>query len=216
VTDENEPAPRRTRQKPMVITMSQTLMFWGHGALALGSILAVILQNVLDLDAWPEFIGVPTPALILLIPIWTLLSAGILVSFVAWISHPDYHQELEFSATNERPDWHEYSPFTRHLGGFTAALFCVAAVGAFCFLLAQDELDLKAIAGVYGMNCAAAFTCYLIWFYNEDRDRVTASYLKMLWQMWAFVLIPLAWPLVIILNIRLRKRNGERQETVEQ
>ncbi len=212
MTDEIQPTVRRGGQKPMIIIMSQTLMCWGHAALVIGQMLAVILQKIFDLEAWPVVIGIPSPILILLVPIWTLLSAGVLVSLAAWIAHPEYHQKLDLSETHDIGD-DEFSPFTRHLGGFTAALVCVAGIGSLCFLLTQDVLDLRAIAGVYSMICLTGFICYLVWGHDKDRDKVTNNYLMMLWVLWAFALIPLTWPLVIYLNVRQRRRNGEVEST---
>ena len=208
MSDHSQYATQRDAQIPTVIAMSWTLMSWAHTALALGAIAAAILSNLVDLDLWPKIIGIATPAFILLVPIWTLLLAGVLVSLVAWVTHPDYHRKLDLSKTHEierRPDGNMFGPLVRHLGGFTASLVCLAGIGSFSILLSEENPAPLAIMGVYWMICLSGFICYLIWFYHEDRDRVTASYLMMLWVLWGFALIPLAWPLIVFLNRRVRR-----------
>ena len=78
----------------------------------------------------------------------------------------------------------------------------------FVFLLVHtwhDEHFLRRTLGIYAIISLTAFIFYMAAFYSEKRHPVTTTYLNLYLGFFAFILIPILWPLLVILTLLPRK-----------
>lgn len=182
---------------------------WGRGLLALG-VAGLIGGKRLVRALLPNQVGAGADgvALAILIPIWSIGIAGLLLLFFAWAKYPGLETKLD-TGHGSRPDGKVFGPFTRWLAVFTIAFVWVVMFG----LWSEIELISRKILFSYFMTAYAWFMIYMLVLYRP-RHRATTTYVNLFTILFAILLIPFTWLLLIILNRRvIRQAEIEAGET---
>jgi len=58
------------------------------------------------------------------------------------------------------------------------------------------------LLGLYVAVCSWAFIVYLSNFFSPSRQRATTTYINLLTPFFAFLLIPISWPILIWLSLK--------------
>jgi hypothetical protein len=91
------------------------------------------------------------------------------------------------------------------LAGVLCLFLCLGFIG----LMTDGGLGALQLFALYSMVSFTAFILYLTAFYSEDRDPVTTTYLNLYGRFFGPVLIPLTWPLLVLLHFSRRARTEE-------
>jgi drug/metabolite transporter (DMT)-like permease len=186
--------------KPFCVNWGQRLLGIAMVCMVVGGVVAGMLRKVLP-GVFDR--GLTPVVLCILIPIWTIALAGIALSTAGWITNPRIAPRIELDY-ERRPD-----------GGILArpiklagAALCAALIPLFVWLMARtwhDEHFWRRNLGIYAMVSLCAFIFYMAAFYSEKRHPVTTTYLNLYMGLFAFVMIPVLWPLLVILSLRPAK-----------
>jgi hypothetical protein len=138
--------------------------------------------------------------LMLIIPIYSTGLAGLVLSLTAWIMCPDLSEKLELNFP-KRPDGRYFGDLTRTLGCLLISLICLGvAVGVFSSKVTSPLVF--RLLGLYVAVCSWAFIVYLSNFFSPSRQRATTTYINLLTPFFAFLLIPISWPILIWLSLK--------------
>lgn len=197
--------------KSRCIEIGQMLVIVAWGCLTLGgAVVKLFFPNARGRGLTPEL-------LCLLVPIWSLGVLGLLLVAVGWIMHPTISPRLH-RPHPQRSDGRYFGPFVRALIIFTSGLCCFVFIAGPAIMIAEDGLTPLQTVVSYCVFCIFAFGFYLAAFYRERRDAVVTTYLNVFLFLFAFLLVPLLWPLVAFFQITWTRRrafeaawNGERR-----
>jgi hypothetical protein len=202
----SEPAERT--EQPEIVTWGRRLL--GTCVVALGIGGATV--KILGLRGR----GLDAAALAILIPIWAAGIAGLLLLLVAWVLYPALYDNR--ALTRAQPararDEHSLGPFTQGLILFALILFWFATLA---LLLAPDDPNPLWLKGLilYVATCYCAFMVYLMAFYRDSGHDASTTYWQLLTPPLAFILIPLTWPLAVVLNVVVASRRRAQRPHVQ-
>jgi len=128
-----------------------------------------------------------------LIPIWALCIAGMILLLIGWVQCPTMEPRLKLPFS-KRPDGRYFGTLVKGLAAF---LCLVLTLGYIAIGLSAETLKLGTAS--YAAGCISAFGFYLATFYSDRRDPYTTTYLNLLTPLFAFLLIPLTWPVLVVL-----------------
>ena len=185
---------------------------WGRRLLA-ASMSALMIGASIVKIFFPGHLGrgLDVVTLSILIPIWAVGIAGILLLLAAWIQYPGLNTQLEVDIP-ERPDGRLFGPFTKSLACFTLVLIWLASLT----LWAEPGKELllwQKCCIYYCVTACCWFLLYLTLLYARARHHATTTYLNQLGPLIGVLLVPLTWPLLILLNWIVVQGKGEATDS---
>ena len=147
--------------------------------------------------------GLTPEILYVLIPIWSIGVLGLLLLVCGWIYNPTIAPQLKLPYP-QRPDGTYFGPLVKSLAAILAILLASASV-ALAFDGIEEARVVTHVIASYCMFCISAFVFYLASFYSARTRIVTTTYLNVFMVVFAILLIPLTWTVLIFLKSR---RNG--------
>jgi hypothetical protein len=196
----------------MTETQQQADLPWAAkwGRRLLGASLAALAVGGTAVEVffpWLKGRGLDALTLSILIPIWAVGVAGILLLLAAWVRHPGLETRLEVE-TPRRPDGKVFGPFTKAMVCFGLVVIWLALQA----LWAERDALLPLWKKVLLCYCATAYCWslfYLTALYASDRHHATTTYLNHFGPLIGILLLPLTWPLLIVLNGVVAWRQGK-------
>lgn len=154
--------------------------------------------------------GLDNLTLSILIPIWSIGIAGILLLLAGWIRYPalDTNLDPDRLGLERRPDGQIFGPLTKSLAFLAAALIWLGSLVLWMDSSDPNPLWTKGLF-FYCATCYSGFVIYLLVLYTNASHHTTSTYLNLLTPMIAFLLVPLTWPLLIVLNWLISTRDRD-------
>jgi hypothetical protein len=185
----------RELELPSIVTWGHRLLGVSVGGLMVGGTSVTLFAPEL------KGRGLDNQALAILVPIWAIGIVGIVLLLIGWIRHPALGTELNLDWLDfeKRPDGQVFGEFTKFLALMTAVLMWLGTLGLLTFpdgATPQWKLGLV----FYLVTCYTGLIVYLILLYDKFSHPATTTYLRLLTPLFAFLLVPLTWPLMIVLN----------------
>ena len=151
--------------------------------------------------------GLDVVALAILVPIWAIGLVGILLLLVGWMCYPLLDADLDVMESmwtrSQKP---LFGWLTKSLALLAAGLVWLSSLLSLVSPEDPDPLWGRVVAN-YCITSYCGFILYLVAVYSRARHLATNTYLNRFTPLPAFILVPVTWPLLILLNWVLRKRS---------
>ena len=185
---------------------------WARGLLGTCVVLLLTGGSTVELF-FPELKGggLDSSALLILASIWAIGIAGILLALIGWIRYPALYTSLEFE---HRSDGRVFGWLTKGLGLIAMVLMWL---GTAVLLMDSTDPNPMRTKGLlfYCVSCYGGLAIYLAVFYGNANHAATTTYLNLLTPFLAFALIPLSWPLLVVLNCVVSKSGCDALDRTE-
>lgn len=177
--------------------------------------LLIVARGIIELF-FPQLrgAGLNVVTLTILIPIWSIGVVAIVMLLMAWISEPSSDVVLDFKHTNvtEQPGGRLFSRFTKGLAALTASLTILGSLGVFREISNADSPWTIGIA-IYAIDSISIWIIYLAVFYTPSTHRATTTFQNLFTPLFAALLVPLAWPFLIVFNMdSIARQRGSETE----
>jgi hypothetical protein len=189
---------------------------WGRRLLLTSVVFLIVGGATVKMVPGLQGRGLDNVVLSILIPIWAIGIAGILSLLIGWIRHPMLHTDLDADCLGLelRPDGKIFGPFTKSLAVLTVTLLWLGSFGLFVDSGDPNPLWAKGLL-FYCITCYCGLVVYLVVLYRAASHHATTTYLHLLMPLFAFILIPLTWPLLIALNWVVFKHDRDDADRAE-
>lgn len=191
-------------REPKVVQVGRVCLGLGMGGVLIGNTTIAIWFPHL------RGTGLNEVLLCVLVPIWLLGIVGLVLLLVGWIAYPGLAPQLRLRYPR-RPDGSYFGPLVRVLAVLVCTLMMFGVI-AMCFEDSKTMPPVTRIVVGYSVICINSFIVYLCIIYRENRDVATTTYLNLFTPLFAYILVPLTWPLLLVLNARVTNCSQSSEE----